>query len=372
MSGFLEALRFSFAGSVPQLLPLALAMSAAFLIVCTRRWHIQLSGRYHLGGSRQAIHDIPTPRIGGLAVFIGLLFGAIHQHNVGYSLPLLLLVTALPVFAAGMVEDVFHCVVPRYRLIAGATGALLAVSLSGLWIDNVGIAGVDALLAIAPIGILFTVFATTGVAHAFNLVDGLNGLSSGIAMIVGAVLTAIALSVGDFGVAAAASVILLSCAGFWVVNYPHGKIFLGDAGAYTVGHLLAWLAVILAMRHEAISTWAMLLVFLWPVQDTMMAIYRRLRKGRSASEPDRMHFHHVVMRFLEISVIRRPARASSNPIASLVVLVLAAIPSVAAISVAGSTSGALWLIFGFSLGNIALYRTLIWLAARRSRLSRLS
>lgn len=367
MDDFINGLAFAFDPRAINLTPFVAALLTAVAIVQTRRWHIAVSGRVHAGGRRQALHQVPTPRIGGVAVLAGLGAGLVHQRMNGDATLGLLLVSVTPVFAVGLLEDTMHCVMPRYRLIAAAAGGLLASAFFGTWIDSVGLGPVDLLLGLAPLGLLFTVFATTGVSHAFNLVDGLNGLSSGIAMLVAMALTSIAIDVGDRDLAVAASVILFSCAGFWMVNYPNGRVFLGDAGAYTIGHLLAWIAVLLAMRHDTVSAWTMLLVFLWPVMDSMLAILRRALTGRSASEPDRMHFHHVVMRALEILVLRRVPRSTANPLASLIVLALAAAPAIAAVAMRGDVGRTVWMIIGFACLYLLLYRTLVAAALRRRR-----
>ena len=351
-----------------------MVLTGSLLVSCTifgtRRWHIAISGRTHEGGLRQALHRAPTPRIGGVAVMSGLVLGAVFYSREGMALPALVALSALPVFRAGLAEDVFHSVTPRLRLLAAAAGGLLAASMTGLWIREIGVPWLDPLLAFAPVGILFTAFATTGIAHAFNLVDGLNGLSSGIAMLVSVSLGAMALAVGDIGVCVTAGIVFLSCAGFWFLNYPFGKIFLGDAGAYTTGHVLAWLAVVLATRNPEISPWAMLLVFMWPLKDTMFAIWRRARKGLPASAPDRLHFHHVVLRALEASVLRGRSRTTANATASLLVLICAGVPSLFAVAHAGDSQSAAALFVVFIALNLGIYGLLVRAVERRGRIFR--
>jgi len=97
-------------------------------------------------------------------------------------------------------------------------------------------------------------------------------------------------------------------------NYPFGKIFLGDAGAYSIGHFLSWCGIILVARSAEVSTWAIFLVFFWPVADTFLAIWRRARHGRRADQPDRLHYHQLVMRALEITRLGRDRRHVANPL----------------------------------------------------------
>ena len=115
---------------------------------------------------------------------------------------------------------------PKARLIASVVFSLVAILLFKVWLNSLGIPGVDTLLMFAPVGILFTIFATVGVVNAFNLIDGLNGLSSYATVSVAVALSMIAFQAGN----AQVSIFLVLCVaavlGFMVLNFPMGKIFL--------------------------------------------------------------------------------------------------------------------------------------------------
>ena len=136
----------------------------------------------------QSAHSGFVPRLGGLAVYVSILalipilsFGFIPVFVV-FDLNVeqlnWLIVSAAPVFCIGLAEDLGYSMSPKVRLIASAVSSLIVISLFGVWLSKLGIPGIDTLLKFAPFGILFTVFATVGVVNAFNLIDGLNGLSS--------------------------------------------------------------------------------------------------------------------------------------------------------------------------------------------------
>ena len=91
--------------------------------------------------------------------------------------------------------------------------------------------------------------------------------------------------------------------GFYDVKFSFWKNILGDGGAYALGHLLVWSAIILTNSSNEVSTFAILLVFFWPVADTGLAIWRRWKLGNPTDRPDRLHFHQLAMRFLEIRVL---------------------------------------------------------------------
>ena len=135
--------------------------------------------------------------------------------------------------------------------------------------------------------------------NAFNLIDGLNGLSSYISISIAASLSIVSFDVGNSQFAIFLVLLSFAVLGFSVLNFPFGKIFLGDGGAYALGHLLVWSAILLIDKETEISPFSILLIFFWPVADTGLAIWRRWkleprRQTRSAS------LHQLTMRFFEI------------------------------------------------------------------------
>ena len=286
----------------------------------------------------QSAHSGFVPRVGGLAIYISILvlipllsFGFIPL-SVVFDLDAeqltLLILSAAPVFSVGLAEDLGYDMSPKARLIASAVSSLVAILLFKVWLKSLGIPGVDTLLMFAPFGILFTIFATVGVVNAFNLIDGLNGLSSYVTVSVAVSLSIIAFQAGNTQVSIFLVLFVAAVLGFMVLNFPMGKIFLGDGGAYTLGHLLVWSAIILINSATDVSAFAILLVFFWPVADTGLAIWRRWQLGNPADRPDRLHFHQLAMRFLEIRFFGRDRREIANPFATLILIPLISAPQV--------------------------------------------
>ena len=135
----------------------------------------------------QSAHRGFVPRVGGLAIYIGILvlipllsFGFIPlsvMFDLEAEQMTLLILSAAPVFSVGLAEDLGYEMSPKARLIASAVSSLVAILLFKVWLSKLGIPGFDLVLMFAPFGILFTIFSTVGVVNAFNLIDGLNGLS---------------------------------------------------------------------------------------------------------------------------------------------------------------------------------------------------
>ena len=136
----------------------------------------------------------------------------------------------------------------------------------------------------------------------------------------------IAFQAGDTQISIFLVLIVASVLGFMVLNFPMGKIFLGDGGAYSLGHLLVWSAIILINRATEISAFSILLIFFWPVADTGLAIWRRWKLGNPTDRPDRLHFHQLAMRFLEIRFFGRDRREIVNPLATLTIIPLISAP----------------------------------------------
>ena len=238
-----------------------------------------------------------------------------------------LLLSALPVFIVGLAEDLGYSMSPIRRLSACVVSGVLFLSVFNVWLSQIGVMGIDNWLSFAPFGIVFTLFATSGVVNAFNLIDGLNGLSSYVTISTAIALSIISFQVDNFQIAS--YLILLSAAvlGFMVLNFPFGKIFLGDAGAYTLGHILVWSAILLINFDTGISSFAILLIF-WPVADTGLAIWRRWKLGNPTDRPDRLHFHQLAMRYLEIRFVGRGRRKLANSVATLILAPMISAPQI--------------------------------------------
>lgn len=249
----------------------------------------------------QKFHAIPVPRIGGVPVFCGLLFSALMFYQViGDTLFLKLLGCALPAFATGLLEDLTKKVGPLPRLLATFLAALIGGLVLNAVIPRLDIPYIDPMLLAYPlIAIGFTMFAVGGVAHAINIIDGYNGLSSMVAMLIFVAMAYVAFKVSDIYLVVICLSISCAIFGFFLLNYPRGLIFAGDGGAYLVGFLIAEVAVLLVARNPAVSPWFPLLLVIYPVFETIFSIYRRkFLQGRSIGYPDALHLHQVVYKRL--------------------------------------------------------------------------
>jgi UDP-N-acetylmuramyl pentapeptide phosphotransferase/UDP-N-acetylglucosamine-1-phosphate transferase len=273
------------------------------LLVLTQRWHGRLSLDHDLDGA-QKFHEVPVPRVGGLGLMAGLLAGAwVYNQQVLAGEPIIrieyLAACGLPAFLFGLLEDMTKKVSVLLRLLATFASAGLAVWAFGAQLTRLDTFGLDALMVYAPVAILFTCFAVGGVANAVNIMDGFNGLASGSVAIMLIGLGGLAYLAQDTAVMSLCLVGAAAMVGFMGMNYPFGKIFLGDGGAYLAGFWLAECAVLLLSRNPSVSTWAVLLACIYPVFETVFSMWRKdIYRKTGMGKPDKLHFHMLVFRRL--------------------------------------------------------------------------
>lgn len=273
------------------------------LLVLTQRWHGRHSLDHDLAGV-QKIHAKPVPRIGGLGLAFGLLIAVITGYLNGgktYPTTLLMLVCAAPVFLAGLAEDLTKKIRVRTRLLASFASAALAIWILDVRFTNLDTIGLDTLIQHPALSVLFTVFAVGGVTHSINIIDGLNGLAAGTVSIMLAGLAALAWMHGDILVMKLCLWGIASMVGFLLLNYPFGRIFLGDGGAYLAGFWLAQCGVLLVERNPGVSAWALMLVWIYPVWETVFSMYRRrVKDGVQTGQADSGHLHQLIYQRLRV------------------------------------------------------------------------
>lgn len=356
----------------------AVAFLACTLLVLTQQWHGGFSLDRELKGA-QKFHEAPVPRVGGVGVALGLGAGVlvgfmIHSrtHPTAFSL----LVASLPVFAAGIVEDLTKNVSARRRLAASFFSAGIAAYSLGAQLSRVDVPLLDSLLMVAPVGFLFTCFAVAGMTNAVNIIDGFNGLASGtVALMLGGI-AGIAWHLGDIVLVKLCFWGIAALLGFMLVNFPFGKIFMGDGGAYLAGFWVAECAILLLSRHPDVSTWTVLLCVLYPVWETLFSIWRKsIHRKTGAGKPDRVHFHMLVYRRLASMRLGRSApQWRKHAMTSAMIWSLPAACAIAANLAVRSSDATLISIIGvlfFAWFYGAWYRRMAAPAAKARRLSKL-
>lgn len=277
----------------------------------------------------QSSHVGEPARVGGVAVLLSLLTVAITQiaFQETYQTPLLLL-SVLPVFIGGLAEDLGHRVSPRGRFLAAIVSAIAAVSLLGAWAPRSDIPYLDTAMSLPLVAIILTVLFSAGFCHAVNLIDGMNGLASTVVAISALGCAAISAQAEQPEITSFALLLAAGTIGFLPLNWPYARLFLGDAGAYGLGHLLVWLPFLLVWNTDTVAVPALMLVIFWPLADVLHTILRRLAERASILKPDKMHLHQKVRRMLDIIWFGYRGRHRSNPLTTLVLLPFITVPVV--------------------------------------------
>lgn len=307
------------------------AFTVSLALVLTKKHHGHLTLDSTIGV--QKVHAEPTPRVGGVGIYLGLVLAwfIVRDKGVRDILGIILVAGFIPL-VCGLAEDVTKRVGVLPRLLATMAGGVAAWMLTGVALNRLDVAGLDWLMTLTPVAVVFTAFACGGVANAVNIIDGFHGLASGTTMIALMALGAIALQADDPQLAVACFLVAAAIGGFWLVNYPWGKLFMGDGGAYFSGFALAWLAVLLPVRNPEVSVWAGLLVCAYPVIEVLYSVVRRAMKRQSPGAPDSGHLHSLI----KVKLIRPKLsalgvdRSVRNAAVSPIVWTFSSLPAIAA------------------------------------------
>ncbi len=302
------------------ILSFLISLIVTLTLIRYQHLHEHISSDHDLSGP-QKFHTKVVPRIGGIGIFFAILMTSLcalffFKLERGFLL-LQVMVCALPAFLTGLLEDVTKMVGVKTRLITTAISAGLAGYFVNIWITNLQIPFIDELLTITAISMAFTIIAITGLANAYNIIDGFNGLASMVAMISLLAIGYIAFKVNDSTLASTCLIVIGGIAGFFVWNYPRGLIFLGDGGAYLIGFLIAVLSILLVKRNPTVSPWFALLINAYPIFETLFTIWRRrVHQGKNPGLPDGAHFHSLIyrrlIRWAEVHEIKESASYSKN------------------------------------------------------------
>lgn len=275
-----------------------ISFAITLLIIRSKKLHERLSADCDLSGP-QKFHKIAVPRVGGISIAAGLMTAIlIKAFNPGLAKPeIILLGCAIPTFLIGLTEDLTKKISVRQRLLFTAISAACVIYFLGIQVSSLDIPVVDFLFVIPFIGPFFTVFAITGLANAYNIIDGFNGLASMVGIITLLSISYLGYLLGDATIIFLALVMASAILGFFIWNYPQGFIFLGDGGAYLIGFWIASLSIWLCVRHHEVSPWFALLINGYPIMETLFTIYRRkIHQGKSPGAPDGIHFHTLIYR----------------------------------------------------------------------------
>ena len=248
------------------------------------------------------MHKVPTPRLGGLAIYFAFVLSVILFYDTTNTTIAMLIGCTIIVIMA-MLDDVFKLPAVT-RFIIQIAAAVVVVS-QGVLIERINIFG--RYIHFGYLAIPITIIWIVGLTNAVNFIDGLDGLACGLSSISAVSLFVVTLIIGDYQVALLIAILAGSCLGFLPFNVNPAKIFAGDTGAMFLGFILSVVSIQGVFKTHAVLTFVIPFLILGvPIFDTLFAIVRRLLTGRHPFSSDRGHLHHrlVDMGFTHKQAVR--------------------------------------------------------------------
>ncbi len=272
---FLIAFSISFA-SVPLVMALA-----------NNRGVIAVPGARHT-------HSRPTPKLGGIAIALGVLVIApfifpFDRFIASY------LAGAAVMLALGITDD-FRGANWSVKLTYSVIATSIMIFGADLWIRDLGNLFGTGDIHLGLWGIPFTYFAVFGVVNAINLIDGLNGLACGTASIAFIAFAVFGSVRGNSDVLYLSLANLGATLGLFRYNYPRARIFMGDSGSLFLGFSLAIIAMLLTQGSNSVNPMVPVTVLAIPIFDALRVLYIRLRHKRHPFQADKTHMHHLMIR----------------------------------------------------------------------------
>jgi len=253
-------------------------------------------------GEARRMHLRAVPRLGGLAIFLGIFISGLAFLDLSGAYRGILLGAAVAT-AVGMADD-FRGLSWWAKL--GGQGAAAAIAIHfGVYIDRFSLP----LLGVHELPFWFSVLVTVvwivGMMNVINLLDGMDGLAAGISAIAGVTFAILALELGRPEAAVLSAIVAGACLGFLRHNFYPARIFMGDSGSHLLGFVLAAVAIQGALKTAAtVALIFPLIVLAVPILDTSFVVAKRLKYGRPLTEPTPWHLYH---RFRNIGFTQRRA-----------------------------------------------------------------
>lgn len=309
-------------------------------------------------GIQKSHTDTKTPRIGGVGIFSGLALAIIFTDYFDtYNYDAVFVLLSFLAFVAGFVEDFTKRVSPLYRLIFSFAVVYLACITLDIGFYYSGFQYIDEkFLSSSWVAYSIAIIMGGGVMHSINIIDGYNGLSSGIAIIALSAMALIAIAIGDQHIALISITLVGATFGTLIFNYPWGKIFIGDGGAYMLGFMIAIIASLLINRNPDVSPWFPLIAIALPVWETLFSIIRRkLWMRLPATEPDNNHLHNLIYRKIICHLFAKKSNRFKNSAVAPIMWLFSATTTIPALLMWNNTSGLVILAAVFVFVYCCLY-----------------
>jgi len=241
------------------------------------------------------IHSGNIPLIGGIVIFISIIFGTfVFGVDPFYRI---IIISLIPILIIGTLDGMGSIEVPvSFRFIAQILASWIVILFTDVYLKDLGDLFGQGTLHLNQFGIPFTIFAVVGICNAFNMLDGKDGLVGSVAVVI---ISSLLLLLYLNGIIYAwGLVLILSLTVFLAFNLnlfgDEQKIFLGEHGSSSLGHLVAWNLIHLSQETDFITPVTALWFVFYPLTDALFTITRRIRSSQSIVKADRQHLHYLL------------------------------------------------------------------------------
>ncbi|MDK7755623.1 MAG: MraY family glycosyltransferase [Peptoniphilus harei] len=242
------------------------------------------------------VHKKPIPVGGGIAMVISVSILMVYFLPINKNL-ILTLIASLIIAISGLYDDK-EGLSPKLKFLFQILAAVILI-IGGMKIEffTNPFDSHDALLILNILSIPVTIFWVCGITNTINLIDGLDGLASGVSMICAISMFFITYKMGRYDVSLVCALVAGACLGFLPFNFNPAKIFMGDTGALYLGFMLSYISISGFLKQAAIlMIFVPVLILGVPVFDTAFAMVRRKLSGKSMVEADKGHLHHRLLK----------------------------------------------------------------------------
>jgi len=301
-------------------LPLALLGSVFFILSLfwDKLFTIFNIKSYH---SVQRVHENEIFRLSGFVIY--LFFVVIYFFRFfDYNLVINILIASIPIVIYGLKEDLIQNTSPISRLFSMIISCLVFFYINPITFPVLDIPFLGSIINFYPISIIFFTFSILVVMNGMNLIDGMNGLFGFTALFLLLAISIIAFKVDDLYIMETAIFFASPLIIFLLFNFPFGKVFMGDLGAYFYGFVIAVLIINLFGKHNYLLTWSATLILFYPSMELLFSFVRKRRNKISPFDADKKHLHSLVFKLLN----KKYKTLFSNILTTLILFFLWIIP----------------------------------------------
>ena len=252
-------------------------------------------GLVDIADNFRKIHTGKIPLIGGIVIFISIIFGTfVFSVDPFYRI---IIISLIPILIIGTIDGIGSIEVPiSFRFVAQILASWIVILFTDVYLKDLGNLFGQGTVHLNQFGIPFTIFAVVGICNAFNMLDGKDGLVGSVAVVI---ISSLLLLLYLNGIIYAwGLVLILSLTVFLAFNLnlfgDEQKIFLGEHGSSSLGHLVAWNLIHLSQETDFITPVTALWFVFYPLTDALFTITRRIRSSQSIVKADRQHLHYLL------------------------------------------------------------------------------